>query len=54
MPVGKVSQQPQAVCESVLDLVGIPKDSLWKSHPVQVWPGSQGNNREAELDSGQI
>ena len=38
----------QAVCQSVQDLVRIPKESLWKTHPVQVWPGSQGNNREAE------
>ena len=25
-----------------------------KINPVQVWPDSQGNDREAELDSGQI
>ena len=25
-----------------------------KTHPVQVWPGSQGNDRKAEPDSGQI
>ena len=31
-----------------------PKDSLWKLNTIQVWPGSQGNVREVELDSGQI
>ena len=36
------------------DSVQIPKDSLQKTHPVQVWSGSQGNDREAELDSEQI
>ena len=52
MPVGEVCQQPQAVCKSVQELVLIPKDWLQKTQPVQVWPGSQGNDREAELDSG--
>ena len=52
LPVGEVCQQPQAVCKSVQ--VRIPKDSLQKTHPVQVWPDSQGNDREAELNSRQI
>ena len=51
---GEVHQQPQLVSESVQDSVQIPKDSLQKTHPVQVWSGSQGNDREAELDSEQI
>ena len=34
--------------------VQIPKDSLWKMNPVQIWPGSKGNDREVDLDSGQI
>ena len=54
MPVGEVRQQSQPVCKIVQDLVRFPKDSLWKTHPVQIWPGFQGNDRDAELDSGQI
>ena len=50
----KDCKQPQSVNEGLKDLVQIPKDSLWKTNPVQVWPDSQGNDREAELDSGQI
>ena len=40
--------------ESVQDFVQIPKNSLLKIQPVQVWPGPQGNERGAELNSGQI
>ena len=52
--MGELCKQPQPVSEGVQDLVGMPKDLLWKTNPVQVWPGSQRNDREAELDSGQI
>ena len=45
--------QSQPVSESVEDLVQIPKDSLQKTHQVQVWPGFQGNKKKEELDSGQ-
>ena len=40
------------ICESVQGLVQIPKDWPLKTHPVQVWPDSQGNDREAEWDTG--
>ena len=53
VPVGEVYKQSQPVSEGVKNLVRIP-DLLWKIHPVQVWPGSHGNDREAKLDSGQI
>ena len=43
-----------AAASNVSVKVRIPKDLLRKAHPVQVWPGSQGNDREAELDSEQI
>ena len=43
--LGEVRQKPQAVHQSMQDLVRIPKDSLQKTQLVQVWLGSQGNNR---------
>ena len=45
---GEVHQQPQAVCQNMQDL---EVELTMENHPVQVWPGSQGNDREAELDS---
>ena len=51
--MGEVCKQPQALGEGVQSLVRIPKDSLWKTRAVQVWPGSK-EITEAELDSGQI
>ena len=50
MPVGDACQKH--VCESMQDLIRIPKDLLPKTHPVEVWPGSQGNDREAKLHPG--
>ena len=52
--MGVVYKQLQLDSEGVQDVVRIPKDSLWKTHPVKVWSGSQGNATEAELDSEQI
>ena len=52
--VREVSKQLQPVIEGVQDLIQTTKDSLWKSHLVQVWSGFQENDRESELDSGQI
>ena len=46
LPVGKTRKQPQPVS----DLSGL----AMKPRPVQVWPGSQGKVRDAELNSGQI
>ena len=54
MPVGEICKQLQPGSESAQDLVKILKDLLQKVNPVQVWPGSQGNRREADLDSAQI
>ena len=31
--------------------VKVCKDLVWKTHPIQVWPCSQGNDKEAELAS---
>ena len=39
--MGEVCKQPQPVCESVQDLVRIPKNSLGKTHPGQVRLGSR-------------
>ena len=52
MPLGEVHLHAQTVCQSVQDLVQIPKDSLRQTHTVEFWSGSKRNDREAEQDSG--
>ena len=37
-------------CQTVQDLVLIPKDLLWQTHTIQVWSNSKRNNRKVKLD----
>ena len=52
-PVNTLRTRPgRNTFEGVQDLVRIPTDSIQKADPFQVWPGYEGNDSEAELNSG--
>ena len=54
MPVGEIHQQPQTLCESVQRLGLNPKGLPMSNSPSPSLARLPREDREAELDSGQI